>query len=79
MRKINSTYNGYPEKILMSVSKPGRYTGGEFGQIIKDKSEVKARMAFAFPDSYEIGMCNLGIRILYGALNEVPGFWCERA
>ena len=79
MIKINSTYNGYPEKILMSVSKPGRYTGGEFGQIIKDKSEVKARMAFAFPDSYEIGMCNLGIRILYGVLNEVPGFWCERA
>ena len=50
--------------ILKQVSKPGRYSGGEYGQIIKDKANVKARFAFAFPDTYEIGMSNLGVRIL---------------
>ena len=69
----------YPDKILKAVEKPGRYSGGEFGQILKDKSQVKARMAFCCPDTYEIGMCNLGIRILYGVLNGIDGFWCERA
>ncbi len=64
--------------ILKKVQKPGRYTGGEFGQIIKDKSKIKARIAFCFPDTYEIGMSNLGIRILYGALNEIDTAWCER-
>ncbi len=67
------------ETLLKSVSKPGRYTGGEFGQIIKDKEQVKARFAFCFPDTYEIGMSNLGVRILYGVLNEQPDIWCERA
>ncbi len=65
--------------ILKSVSKPGRYSGGEFGQILKDKKTVKARFAFCFPDSYEIGLSNLGIQILYGALNREPDIWCERA
>ena len=65
--------------ILKSVSKPGRYSGGEYNQIIKDKSKIKARWAFCFPDSYEIGMSNLGIRILYGALNKEDEIWCERA
>ncbi len=64
--------------ILKSVSKPGRYAGGEFGQILKDKASVKARFAFCFPDTYEIGMSNLGVRLLYGALNEHPDVWCER-
>ena len=64
--------------ILKSVSKPGRYTGGEYGQIIKDKKNVSLRIAFCFPDTYEIGMSNLGVRILYGALNEVEDIWCER-
>ena len=50
--------------ILKSVQKPGRYSGGEFGQIVKDKADIKARFAFCFPDSYEIGMSNLGIRKL---------------
>ncbi|MBQ8509349.1 MAG: TIGR03960 family B12-binding radical SAM protein [Clostridia bacterium] len=67
------------ERLLKRVEKPGRYTGGEFGQIIKDKSQVKARFAFCFPDTYEIGMSNLGVRILYGAINQHPDFWCERA
>ena len=64
--------------MLKSVTKPGRYSGGEYGAILKDKSAVKARFAFCFPDSYEIGMSNLGVRLLYGALNEHPDIWCER-
>lgn len=65
-------------KILKSVSKPGRYTGQEFGQIVKDKSKIRMRIAFCFPDTYEIGMSNLGVKILYGALNEMEDVWCER-
>ena len=64
--------------ILKKVLKPGRYTGGEFGQIIKDKAEVKCRFAFCFPDTYEIGMSNLGVRLLYGVLNNEKDVWCER-
>ena len=64
--------------ILKLVQKPGRYTGGEFGQIVKDKSKMKLRVAFCFPDTYEIGMSNLGVRILYGALNQLDDVWCER-
>ena len=64
---------------MKSVSKPGRYSGGEYGQVIKDVQSVKARFAFCFPDTYEIGMSNLGVRILYGALNEEKDIWCERA
>ncbi|MBR2352939.1 MAG: TIGR03960 family B12-binding radical SAM protein [Clostridia bacterium] len=64
--------------ILKSVSKPGRYAGGEFGQIIKNKETIKARFAFCFPDTYEIGMSNLGVRILYGVLNREEDVWCER-
>ena len=56
--------------LLKSVEKPGRYAGGEYGETRKDKNAVDARFAFAFPDTYEIGMSNLGMRILYGALNE---------
>ena len=64
--------------ILKSVSKPGRYTGGEYGQIIKNKEDINCRIAFCFPDLYEIGMSNLGVRLLYGALNQEPDVWCER-
>lgn len=66
------------ERLLKRVEKPGRYTGGEFGQIIKDKNNIKARFAFCFPDTYEIGMSNLGVRILYGSINSYDDFWCER-
>jgi hypothetical protein len=64
--------------ILKQVLKPGRYTGGEYGQIIKDKNEIKCRFAFCFPDTYEIGMSNLGVRLLYGVLNQESDVWCER-
>ncbi len=67
------------ERLLKKVEKPGRYTGGEYGQIIKNKDEIKARFAFCFPDTYEIGMSNLGVRILYGAINSYDDLWCERA
>ncbi|MEG1404843.1 MAG: TIGR03960 family B12-binding radical SAM protein, partial [Oscillospiraceae bacterium] len=65
-------------RILPRVQKPARYTGGEYNQIIKDKSLVELRMALCFPDTYEIGMSNLGIKILYGITNEMPEVWCER-
>ena len=65
--------------ILKSVSKPGRYAGGEYGEVLKDKTKIKARFAFCFPDTYEIGMSNLGMRLLYGSLNQDPDIWCERA
>lgn len=66
------------ERILPNVQKPARYTGGELNEIIKDKRGVKLRMAFCFPDVYEIGMSNLGMRILYGVINNEPDIWCER-
>ena len=66
------------QKILPTVQKPARYTGGEYNEIIKDKDDVRVRVAFCFPDTYEIGMSNVGMRILYGAMNEMDGVWCER-
>ena len=66
------------ERILPRVQKPARYVGGEFNAIMKDKSEVDTRVAFCFPDTYEIGMSNLGMRILYGVMNNMEGVWCER-
>ena len=67
------------ERILLRVQKPARYTGGEYNEIIKDKANVDVRFAMCFPDTYEIGMSNLGLRILYGSMNEADGVWCERA
>ena len=66
------------QKILPTVQKPARYTGGEYNEIIKNKEDVRVRVAFCFPDTYEIGMSNVGMRILYGAMNEMDGVWCER-
>ena len=67
------------ERILLRVQKPARYTGGEYNEIIKDKAAVDVRFAMCFPDTYEIGMSNLGLRILYGSMNQAEGVWCERA
>ena len=66
------------ERILPKVQKPARYTGGEYNQIIKNKDDVELRLAFCFPDIYEIGMSNLGMGILYSTMNELPYVWCER-
>ena len=65
-------------RILTRVQKPARYVGGEYNQVVKKKSDVDVRVAFCFPDTYEIGMSNIGMRILYGVMNEMPGVWCER-
>ena len=66
------------EHILPRVQKPARYTGGEYNAVVKDRREVDVRYALCFPDTYEIGMSNLGMRILYGVMNEMEGVWCER-
>ena len=66
------------QRILPTVQKPARYTGGEFNEIKKDPDEVRVRVAFCFPDTYEIGMSNVGMRILYGVMNQMDGVWCER-
>lgn len=66
------------ENALQYVQKPGRYTGGEFGSVIKDKNKVDIRYAFCFPDTYEIGMSHLGMKILYSLVNERKDAWCER-
>ena len=66
------------ERILPTVQKPARYVGGEYNQIVKDRAQVDLRVAFCFPDTYEIGMSNLGMRILYAVTNRMDGVWCER-
>ena len=66
------------QRILPTVQKPARYTGGEFNEIKKSLDDVRVRVAFCFPDTYEIGMSNLGMRILYGVMNQMEGVWCER-
>ncbi len=66
------------QRILPTVQKPARYTGGEFNEIKKDPEDVRVRVAFCFPDTYEIGMSNVGMRILYGVMNQMEGVWCER-
>lgn len=66
------------EKLLLKVQKPGRYVGGELNEVIKDKRKVAVRFAFCFPDTYEVGMSHLGMKILYSQFNSVEDIWCER-
>lgn len=66
------------EKHLLEIQKPSRYIGGEVGSIIKDKSAIDVRFAFCFPDTYDIGMSHLGMKILYSLTNERENYWCER-
>ncbi len=66
------------DHILPKVQKPGRYVGGELNSVVKNKANVDVRFAFCFPDTYEIGMSHLGIKILYSLLNRVEYIWCER-
>lgn len=66
------------ERLLLTVQKPGRYSGGEINSVIKDKNAVDVRFAFCFPDTYEIGMSHLGMKILYSQFNEREDIWCER-
>ncbi|MDO5559150.1 MAG: TIGR03960 family B12-binding radical SAM protein [Oscillospiraceae bacterium] len=66
------------EKYLLQVQKPSRYIGGEPGSVTKDKKNVDVRFAFCFPDTYDIGMSHLGMKILYSLINERENYWCER-
>ena len=66
------------EKLLQYVQKPARYIGGELNAVTKDRNSVDIRYAFCFPDTYEIGMSHLGMKILYGLVNERDDAWCER-
>lgn len=66
------------EKILQYVQKPARYVGGELNSVVKDKDSIDLRYAFCFPDTYEIGMSHLGMKILYGLVNDREDVWCER-
>ena len=66
------------DRILPTVQKPARYVGGEYGQTVKDPASVRVNIAFCFPDTYEIGMSNVGLRILYGLMNNMDGVWCQR-
>lgn len=66
------------EPLLLKVQKPARYVGGEFNSIVKEKEQVKTRVALCFPDNYEIGMSHLGLKILYNVINSRPDCWAER-
>ena len=66
------------DDILLKIEKPARYIGGEVNSVVKNKHEVDMRIAFCFPDVYEIGMSHLGIQILYDMFNRLDGVWCER-
>lgn len=66
------------DEILPRVQKPARYTGGEFNAVLKDHGNTEVKFALAFPDTYEIGMSNLGLRILYHILNSREDTLAER-
>ena len=66
------------EKYLLDVQKPSRYMGGEMGSIIKNPDETDVSFAFCFPDTYDIGMSHLGMKILYSLMNSRENYRCER-
>lgn len=66
------------EPLLLQAQKPAQYIGGEMGSVIKKREDVDVRFAFCFPDTYEIGMSHLGMKILYSLINARENFWCER-
>ncbi|MCX6037624.1 MAG: B12-binding domain-containing radical SAM protein, partial [Chloroflexi bacterium] len=67
------------ERILLKVQKPGRYVGGELNAVVKDWDEIETKVAFIFPDIYDIGISNLGLQILYDLVNQRPDALAERA
>ncbi len=66
------------DELILRAEKPTRYVGCEFGAVKKDLGAARVRVALAFPDTYEVGMSNLGFRLLYHLLNDQPGLACER-
>lgn len=77
-RNVKFVLKDKVESLLLQVKSPSRYIGGEFNSIVKDKSKVDVRFAFCFPDSYDVGMSHLGMKILYSLKNKRENFWCER-
>ena len=75
---VNDRKRSFDERLLAGVQKPGRYTGGEPGSVMKT-ADTGLRFAFCFPDTYEIGMSNLAMQIFYGLVNARADCWCERA
>ncbi len=67
------------DRVLLSVQKPARYTGGEFNSVVKDWEATPHRLALVFPDVYDLGMSNLGLAILYDIVNRQPDMLAERA
>jgi len=67
-----------PDEIILQVSKPARYIGGEMNMVKKDVQNISIRFAFCFPDVYEVGMSNTGLQILYYFLNRREDTYCER-
>ncbi len=66
------------DDILSQVQKPARYIGEEWNVSRKEFAKAEIKFALCFPDLYEVGMSNLGLRIIYGILNNIPGVACER-
>ncbi len=66
------------ESLLLKVKNPSRYIGGELNSVVKDKDNIDVRFAFCFPDSYDVGMSHLGMKILYSLKNKRENYWCER-
>ncbi|MDR0196594.1 MAG: radical SAM protein, partial [Oscillospiraceae bacterium] len=69
---------GAVERFLLKTQRPARYTGGEVNAVYKDPKDVDLRFALCFPDTYEIGMSHLGMKILYSLINAHPKHYCER-
>ncbi len=67
-----------PDDVLLGVTKPARYTGGEWNSVVKDSDGIACRVALCFPDTYEVGMSHLGLKILYSLLNDRDDTACER-
>ncbi|WP_027398607.1 TIGR03960 family B12-binding radical SAM protein [Anaerovorax odorimutans] len=72
------TVNHQLDKLLMKIEKPARYIGGELNSVNKDLDNISTRFAFAFPDTYEIGMSYVGLQIIYHLLNKIEYVFCER-
>ncbi len=66
------------KEVLLTVRNPSRYTGGELNSVVKDREKVDVRFAFCFPDTYDVGMSHIGMKILYSLKNNRENWWCER-
>ena len=78
MKTTHANLSSAVDELVLAAQKPSRYVGGEFGSIVKELSHARVRFALAFPDTYEVGMSNLGFRLLYHLLNDRPDVACER-